>query len=239
MPTLFEELSRTWASLAGSPGALDVLHRWRRLEPALGRYPTLDAVVTAGRGRWISDLDGRDDVLRSLLRMAPTDADARLAMLHILSPGLTRIAKAYVRRWGWPEAQSLVAASAVERIVGFGDRRDVRPAVNIVLGVRNDLFRRALREDSSRRFLGVRVPLVDEHSDDGPRAAGEELLGLIAEGVQVGAISRRGARLIVLHRIYGLSTKDVARSEGRAEAAVRKYRNRSETALAEFAMEVA
>jgi len=239
MPTLFANLSRSWMSLADSPCAGAVLDRWRELEPALRSYRTLGEVVAKGRGRGSADLDGRDEVLRAMLRLAPTDAEARLAMLHVLAPGLTQVAKAYVGRWGWPEAESMVAASAVERIVGFGDRRSVRPAVNIVLGVRHDLFERALREDSRQRFLGEQVPLSDEHAEVDRQGAGEELLGLIGEGVRLGAITPRGARLIALHRIYGVSTRDVATAEGRDAAAVRKYRNRAEAALAEVAMEVA
>jgi DNA-directed RNA polymerase specialized sigma24 family protein len=70
-------------------------------------------------------------------------------------------------------------------------------------------------------------------------AAGEELLGLVGEGVRSGAITRRGARLIVLHRIHGLSTREIADAEGRDAAAVRKYRNRAEAALADVAEAVA
>lgn len=238
MPALFAEVSRAWASLSDSPHADVVLQRWQRLEPSVIRCGTLDAVIEWGRGRG-APRQADDDVLRSLLRLAPTDDDARLAVLHVLAPGLTRLARGYTKRWGRNEAEAMVAAAALERIVAFGDRPSVRPSASIVLGVRHEVSQRALREDIRLRILGDRVPLHDGLPSSEDITAGEELLGLVDEGLRSGAITRRGARLIVLHRICGMSTQEVAAVEGKDARTVRKYRNRAEAALVDVAEAVA
>lgn len=235
MSALLNDLSRAWTGI-GADGALD---RWRLAEPTLAHHDALRSITDAARGDGAGDLDERDEVQRALLRLAVEDSDARLAMLHVLAPGLMQVTRTYAHRWGWSETEAMVVAGALERIIAFGDRAGVRPASNIVLGVRHDLFKRRLREDTRDRVLGQRVALDDQVPSLDRRAAGEELLGLVGEGVRSGAITRRGARLIVLHRIYGLSTAEVAASEGRDAAAVRKYRNRAEAALADVAMAVA
>lgn len=239
MSALLTDLSRAWSSFATSVAAADVLDRWRTVEPSLARFRTLEEVAQAARGRKERDLDRRDEILRSLLRLASTEEAARLALLHVLAPGLTQISKAYARRWGLAETDAMVVTGALERIMTFGDRTSVRPAVNIVLGVRHALFERRLREDSRDRVLGRQVPLDDQLPAADRLAAGEELLGLVGEGVRSGAITPRGARLIVLHRICGLSTAELATAEGRDAASVRKYRNRAEAALADVASAVA
>jgi hypothetical protein len=230
MPTLFADLSRSWAQLVHSPSADTVLERWRYHEPALGTCKTL-AEVRAG--------ELQEDVLRALLRLASSDDHARLGVLHSLSPGLARVARGYARRWGSADSEAMVAVSAVERISAFGDRPGVQPVASIVLGVRHDVSKLALREDIRDRVLGDQVPLRDDLPSVHRVTAGEELLGLVGEGLRSGAITRRGARLIVLHRICGMSTREVAAAEGRDAATVRKYRNRAEAALADVAELVA
>ena len=234
MPALLTDLSRSWTGF-GADAALD---RWHCAEPMLRCYSTLGALTEAARTGG-GDLDYRDEIQRSLLRLAVDDTDARLAMLHLLAPGLVQITKTYAPRWGWDETEAIVVASALERIVGFGDRAGVRPPANIVHGVRHDLFERRLREETRERVFGPPLALDDQLPTLDRPTAGEELLELIGDGVRSGAITRRGARLIVLHRLHGLSTAEVAASEGRAAAAVRKYRNRAEAALADVAMAVA
>jgi hypothetical protein len=237
--TLLTDLTRAWCSVAHSCTSGTVLERWSAEEPTLGRFASVASIVDAARRRDTSDLDERDELQRVLLRLATEDDDARLAMLHVLAPGLTQIIRGYAPRWGWSETEASVVAAALDRIVTFGDRSVVRPAANIVLGVRHTLFERRLREISGDEILGEQVPLDDEIPLVERQAAGEELLGLVGEGVRSGAITRRGARLIVLHRIHGLSTQEVAEAEGRDAAAVRKYRNRAEAALADVAEAVA
>ena len=239
MPGLLADLSRAWCVVTSSADA-DALHdRWCAADPALAVHNSLASITAAARGRGADQLDERDRALRSLLHIAAIDDQARLAVLHVLAPGLTQIVSTYAHRWGWEDTEAMVVAAALERIVGFGDRADVRPAPNIVLGVRHDLFERRLREDTRERALGQPCALSDELPTVDRIAAGEELLGLLGEGVRAGAITQRGARLIVLHRIYGLSTAEVAAAEGRDPATVRKYRNRAEAALADVAEAVA
>lgn len=239
MPGLLADVSRSWNSVLESPSAEQLLNRWFAHEATLVGHRSLRSLTTAARGRGSVELDDRDELLRSLLRLAIFDEDARLAMLHVLAPGLTQIARTYELRWGREETEAMVVAGALERIMAFGDRSDVRPASNIVLGVRHDLFERRLREDTRDRVLGRQVALNDQLPTVVRQTAGEEVLGLVGEGVRTGAITRRGARLILLHRIYGLSTADIASAEGRDAATIRKYRNRAEAALADAAAAVA
>jgi hypothetical protein len=236
MCSLLTALSRAWTGAS----AERVLDRWHDAEPSLRCYQSLSSITDAARGRCCEDLDDRDEVQRALLRLAVEDDDARLAMLHVLAPGLVQVIKTYALRWGLEETEAMVVASALERVLAFG-RGDagVRPASNIVLGVRNDLFKRRLRDDTRDRVLGEQVALDEEMPTLDRPAAGEELLGLVGEGVRSGAITLRGARLIVLHRIKGLSTAEVAAAEGRDAATVRKYRNRAEAALVDIAAAVA
>ena len=243
MPGLLADLSRAWCSIAESGGADALLRRWSATEPALAGLDSLTSLAVdargQGRGGRANDLDARDDVLRSLLRLADFDEQAQLAVLHVLAPGLRQISRTYAHRWGWSDTEAMVVTAALERIVAFGDRDDVRPGPNIVLGVRHDMFERRLREETRTRYLGRTCTLSEQLPTVDQPAPSEELLGLLDEGVRAGAITRRGARLIALHRIYGVSTAEVAAAEGRDAATVRKHRNRAEAALADVAVAVA
>jgi DNA-directed RNA polymerase specialized sigma24 family protein len=55
---------------------------------------------------------------------------------------------------------------------------------------------------------------------------------LVEDGVSSGTITPRGARLILLHRVLGIRTTDIAEAEGRRPCTVRKHRQQAEAALA-------
>lgn len=237
MPDLLVKVSNEWRALGRSPGALGILERWRRREPSLADFESLDEVAVAAQGRDVDDLDARDALQFALLRIAADDEDARLAMLHILGPGLIGVTRTYAPRWGWGETEAMVIAAALDRIAGFGSRPHARPAANIVLGVRHTLFKRRLQEVGRADVLGQQVLFDDDvlETGDGEVPAADELLYLVGEAVRTGRITERGARLIVLHRICDTPTRAVAENEGRDPASVRQYRNRAEAVLAEVA----
>lgn len=237
MPDLLEKVSHEWGALSRSPAALGILERWSCREPTLADFESLHDVAVAAQGRDVEDLDARDELQFALLRIAADDEDARLAMLHILGPGLVGVTRTYAPRWGRRETEAMVTAAALDRIAGFGSRPHTRPAANIVLGVRHTLFKRRLQEVSRTDVLGRQVLFDDDvlESGDEEVPAADELLYLVGEAVRTGRITERGARLIVLHRICDMSTRAVAEDEGRDPASVRQYRNRAEAVLAEVA----
>jgi hypothetical protein len=62
-------------------------------------------------------------------------------------------------------------------------------------------------------------------------APSDELLELLDDAVQSGCLSHDGARLIELHRIAGIPTKELAGAVGVAPGTLRKARARAERAL--------
>lgn len=68
------------------------------------------------------------------------------------------------------------------------------------------------------------------------RSPGDELLALVTEALDQGRISRRDARLVALHRVFGFTNIEVAELEGCRPCTVRKRRAAAEAAVAELAM---
>lgn len=67
----------------------------------------------------------------------------------------------------------------------------------------------------------------------------DEVVRLLDEAVDTGHLTERGRRLILLHRIFSVPTRDVASVEGKPPATIRQYRNRAEAAVAQSALAVA
>ena len=109
------------------------------------------------------------------------------------------------------------------------------PPANIVLDVRNRLH---VRRGRQRALDGALGPTVnsDAAADEPAEPNGSssvELLRLIRDSVDYGDVSRRGAKLILLHRILDVPTRRVASVDGRRGAGtIRKARERAEAALA-------
>ncbi len=237
--SLFNELDLDWSRFARSGSARCSLQRWRRLEPVLASYDTAEALLAGLRSR--KDLDHRDVVWFALLRIARTDTDARRVALFALWPGLNVVAQRYGRRWEYEDTAAEVIAAALERIAAYPMHRTSSPAANIVLDVRNRLHVLRGREEALSDVTGVtvgvdaaaRVPTAER-----PDSAAE-LVELLRDGIEAGCVTRRGARLILLHRVLGTPTHEVASLEGRRAAAVRKARERAEAALVAAAGAVA
>jgi hypothetical protein len=231
MSDLFAIIKDAWQELAESPKASDVRDRWVLEHPHLSVASDLRAMVTSAQGREDADCLRRDQVQRALLAIAAADDDARLAMLVVLQPGLSNVARNNRHVWGRDETSAMVVEQAVRRIVSFPAGSPAKPAANIVLGVRNDLWRMRQREVAISDATEVLEPDDDAVSDEAERSASDLLLDTVAAGVRSGYVSPRGARLILLHRVCDVPTEHVARAEGADPVAIRKYRNRAEAAL--------
>jgi hypothetical protein len=235
---LFAALDRDWAEFSGSLEGSQALRRWRQRCPELRGFADLPALVAALRCR--AHPDARDRLLVALIRLAATDHHARRAVLQVLVPGLVSVARAYGRRWGREEAESMVVAAALDRIASYPSKRMARPAANIVGDVRHSLYEARLREVALEAALGEPAALEEAQGCEAVASepsASEELLDVVSYAVGEGTISLREGRLIVLHRILGVRTADIASAEGRRPGTVRKHRLKAELALAASATE--
>ncbi len=230
MPNLFTALDQDWAAFSSSPAGDAALRRWRlQIGPF---HEDLPSLLRALRSR--VNPDARDRLFRDVMYLAATDPDARRVVLQALIPGLIGVVRMYGPRWGHDEAESMVVAAALDRIANYPLNR-ARPAVNIVRDVQNDLYRARRREVEVEIAIGETTPLhelawfpaVPVH-----RPPSDELVELVEDGVSSGTITVRGARLILLHRILGIRTTDIAEAEGRRPCTVRKHRQQAEAALA-------
>jgi DNA-directed RNA polymerase specialized sigma24 family protein len=233
VPDLFAALDRDWAEFSGSDQGSRAIRQWGRCCPELRDFADLPALVAALRCR--SHPDARDRLLLVLVRLAATDRGARRAVLQVLVPGLVSVARAYGQRWGREEAESMVVAAALDRIANYPSKRTARPAANIVRDVRHSLYEARLREVALEAALGEPSALEEAQECEAMAlepSASEEVLDVVCHAVGDGTISPREGRLIVLHRVLGVRTADIASAEGRRPGTVRKHRLRAELALA-------
>lgn len=237
--SLFNELDLDWSRFARSGSARCSLQRWRRLEPVFAAFESVETLLAGLRSR--TDLDHRDVVWFALLRIARTDTDARRVALFALWPGLNVVAQRYGRRWDYDDTAAEVIAAALERIASYPIHRTSSPAANIVLDVRNRLHTLRRREEALSEAVGapVGIEAALRLPASQPTGSARDLVEVVRDGVDAGCVTRRGARLILLHRVLGTPTREVASLEGRRAAAVRKARERAEAALVASAGAVA
>ncbi len=129
----------------------------------------------------------------------------------------------------------MVVLRALDRIANYPTARTSRPAANIVRDVRHSLYKARLREMALQAALGEPAPFEETHSCAATafeRSPSDELLDVLSCAVRSGAISRLEGRLILLNRILGVRTADIARAEGWRPGTVRKHRLKAELALA-------
>lgn len=234
--SLFNEIAVDWRRFSRSSGARAGLARWSLAEPDLAPFVTAEALVSALRAR--QDFDRRDAVWFAVLRLAKDDLDARRVALHALWPGLSVVAQRYGRRWDYEDTAAEVVTAALERIAGYPMHRRSSPPANIVLDVRNRLHVRRQQEAALGDALGLTVAVEVAEAEPAPQdgSSSIELLRLVSDGVDRGKVTARGARLILLHRILDVPTREVASLEGRRAPSVRKARERAEAALATAAV---
>src|SRR3546814_14778687 len=108
--SLFNELDLDWSRFARSGSARCSLQRWRRLEPVLAAFESVETLLAGLRSR--KDLDHRDVVWFALLRIPRTDTDARRGALLALWPGLNDLPPRQRRRWDHDDPPAPVLAAA-------------------------------------------------------------------------------------------------------------------------------
>ncbi|MGH9158279.1 MAG: hypothetical protein ACRD1K_21135 [Acidimicrobiales bacterium] len=117
--------------------------------------------------------------------------------------------------------------------------RTSRVAANLLGDVWHSVW---VQRQAERRRESCGIEFVDLASIDDVVAAAdepgadEELLALVGEAVSRGRISRRDARLVALHRVFGLTNVEVAGVEGCRPCTVRKRRAAAETAIGALAV---
>src|SRR3546814_20730680 len=88
--SLFNELDLDWSRFARSGSARCSLQRWRRLEPVLAAFESVETLLAGLRSR--QDLGHRAVVWFALLPIARTYPDARPVALFALLPRLDVVA---------------------------------------------------------------------------------------------------------------------------------------------------
>ncbi len=225
-------LENEWLVLAQDPAAERSFQTWRKADSALAQIENLAGVLTVANNR--EDLAAGDAVLASLARRAPGEALAAQVLLHALLPGLKGIIRSCHPRHGADDLASEVITVALERIRCYPfDRRPQRIAANVLLDVRQHVWRKLARQRRLADRLGQEIPFEEERFSAANRtAASEELIDLVSEAVRSGRVSKRGGRLILLYRVLGVSTPTLAAAEGRRPDAVERSRQRAEADLA-------
>lgn len=236
MPDVLTELERSWRAFTRSPAGAAALTRWGTEAPELAVLDDLDQLVEAAQGVRAVDLDGRDELQLALLRCARHDHEARFAMLEILRPGIGRLARRSAHRWGFQETAAMTIALTMEAIVAYPLDRP-RPAACILRHVGHELWLQQAREQRTRTRLG-RLTALDDHEWPATptTSAGEEVLDLVAEAVRAGKVTAEHGRFVILHRVLGVPTREVAAQLGRRPSTIRQQRNRAEAVIARFAL---
>lgn len=236
MPDLLHTLDRHWDTFAASARGRRTLHHWQTTEPALTGIASLEALSDAARDIGGDNLDARDELHLALLRLAATDEDARLAVLHLLHPALVVTARRYSDTWPMEEAVSLVVAATLDQIIGYPDGLD-RPAARILRSMRRAVWNTAERHRARRQILGNDSTLDDalHVPTDSGRSASDEVLDLVDQSLRAGVLDPSRARLVILHRVLSIPTIDIATREGYPPSTIRQRRSRAEAAIAHYA----
>jgi hypothetical protein len=145
-------------------------------------------------------------------------------LLQLLLPGVRRMA----RRW-WPlgtrdEREAAAVAAVWQRIRSYRlDRRPNKVAVNILLDAEKELRRSVAKLDRL---------VVDLPSEPPPPAEqmspGDELMVLLRDAVDAGALSVADARIVAAFRIGGHRIAEIGAAEGRSERTVKRRRRAAE-----------
>jgi hypothetical protein len=234
--TLFKELEAEWSELAVSPQAVVAVETWAGSDFSLLGLKNLRDVVHIVQRSGLPS--GGDQVLACLATRAPSDPLAARALLQAVLYGLIRIAVDFrCATHSDEELASIVVAAAYERIRTYPiERRPRSIAANILLDTRQKVSRSLFRP----RVSEVLTPDVGRHvADNSDAPAADELLGLIDEAVRTRKLRIEDARLIVMSRVAGVPTAELAAGSGCAPQSLRRRRQRAEAALAAAARCVA
>jgi DNA-directed RNA polymerase specialized sigma24 family protein len=218
-------------ALVADRRARERFEQWKSEEQVLSEVDDLAGLLALANNR--RDLDAGDAVLAVLARRAATERLAGQLLLHALMPGLKGIIRSCNPGRGADDLASDVITTAWERIHCYPyARRPQRIAANILRDVRQQIWRKQARQQRLAERLGEVVAFDDDRDGSPQPSPSDELVDLVADAVRRGRISRRSGRLILLHRVVGVSTDEIARSEGRTFCAIERARQRAEADLA-------
>ena len=234
--TLFTQLDAEWLELGVSAQAVTSLRIWARSDLPLQGFENLRDVVRFVQNSGLCPRG--EQVLVSLATRASSDPLAARALLQVVLYGLIRIAADFrSATHSDEEAASVVVAIAYERIRTYPIKRRPRSIpTNILLDTRQGVSRSLCR----RRVPELLTADIGGHSAEAPGgSAAEELLGLVHEAVRTRKLRVDDARLIVLTRVAGMSTAELAAVHGCAVQSLRRRRQRAEAVLAAAVRDVA
>ena len=223
------QLDAEWPELGASAPAAAALRLWARSDLSLQGFEDLRDVVhfVQRSGRCLRG----EQVLACLATRAASDPLAARALLQVVLYGLIRIAADFRSAASSDEeAASMVVAVAFERIRTYPiDRRPRSIAANILLDTRQGVSRSLCR----RRVPETLTADIGWHAAEaaGPSPA-DELVWLVGEAVRTRKLRIDDARLIVLTRVAGVSTAELAALRGCAPQSLRRRRQRAEAILA-------
>jgi len=213
---VFTALDREWETFAAGPAAAAALVRWRRAEPALADFDSVDDIVACR-----FDPARGPAALRALVARAATDEIAARVFLQAMLPGLVRLT---IRSGGGdPDAGDHVLAIAWERIRSYGStRRSV--AADLLCDVRRGL--RAERAPS---------PRDPWPAEDAPSAEEEALPWVfvweLAGREKAGRLPAGATELLVRNRVEGHTIVELAARRGVSGHGLLQRRLRAEHQL--------
>ena len=227
--SLFTALEAEWSKLGASTPALAAVEIWARSDLPLRSFRNLHGIVHFVQHTGVGSRS--DQVLACLAKRAPTDPFAARTLLHVVFYGLRRItADLASAASSDEEAESEVVAEAYGRIRSYPvDRRPRSIAANILLDTRQGVSRTLCR----RRVPELLTADIGRHAERAAKTcAADELLSLVDEAVRTRKLRIDDARLIVLSRVAGVSTAELAAIRGCEPQSLRRSRQRAEARLA-------
>lgn len=221
-------LDRDWRRLVRTvlPARLRV---WGQAEPGLSRFgdgPRLIAFLRGG-----ASAASKDEVLRSLVRIARDDPLAARVVLEALVPGLARLAERVIfEERDRDELWALILGHAWRQIRSYPlARRPRKIAANLILETRRAALADFTRERRRRSELTPRPLTAVATAPPEP-----DVEALLRRAVAAGAISRGESELVLRTRIDGVPLQRIAAEEGVAYHTLNVRRLRAEKRLLLF-----
>jgi DNA-directed RNA polymerase specialized sigma24 family protein len=202
-----------------------VIGDWQSVDPALHRFACGREIVRFLHGP--AAPNEKDDVLRALVRVAPSEPFAARAVLQALLPGLKTLSRRLVRHGrSRGDVWQHLLATAWERIVTYPlERRPRRIAANLLLDTLHAALGQLARERADVLELTERALPAADCDPSG------DIDALFARAVALGVVSASDAELVLETRIDGRDLADAAASRGVFYNTAKLRRQRAERRL--------
>lgn len=236
-PTIFDQLDRDWEIVSASRSASRRLTSWG--DEALASFSDPGRLVEVVQGS--RDPIESDRLLAALASRCRTDDLAARTLLQCLLPGARSIARSYQQLGSRDEVASMVVSVLTEKIRSYPfERRPERIAANLLNDTRHVLY----DETRSHARLVEAVGPVLSFEADIPNVEARverhpvnEVLAVVQQAVELGAIDTRAASVVVGHRVFDVPLGDFRELDGLADDTRRRYRLRAERSIADSARE--